>query len=333
MAEKFFVKIEYLEYNFQICDEFSIAGTGPKDATMNLKSLRVFVNVMEEGTLAQACRKLNLSQPAASRLIQILEAEFDIQLFHREKKRLIPTQEGETFYPEALRILASIDDLPGMFEQIAKDAAPPLRVICHPRLVEGLIVPAMAELIKRVPSVKVKLEVHPRRYLGRRILHGLFDVGIATLPLPDRNPTPRFLARTDMLVVLPAAHPLAAKAVLTPDDVSGMAYVALEDTTNMRSLLDRELAKADEHLEVTHEMSTSLAACRLVKEGIGFTFTDAITVSPEDERGIAIRQWRPRVNIEFGYFVLETKRPHRARDEFLSILKQICASRAETELD
>ncbi|SFI25396.1 LysR family transcriptional regulator [Jannaschia pohangensis] len=299
---------------------------------MNLKSLRVFVNIMEEGTLAQACRKLNLSQPAASRLIQILEAEFDIQLFNREKKRLIPTQEGEAFYPEALRILASIDDLPGMFEQIAKDAAPPLRVICHPRLVEGLIVPAMAELVRRDPSVKVKLEVHPRRYLGRRILHGLFDVGIATLPLPDRNPTPRFLARTDMLVALPAAHPLAAREVLTPADVAGLSYVALEDTTNMRSLLDRELAKADQHLEVTHEMSTSLAACRLVKAGIGFTFTDAITVSPDDERGIAIRQWRPRVQIELGYFVSETNRPHRARDAFLGILNEVCESRSGADL-
>jgi len=300
---------------------------------MNLKSLRVFVNIMEEGTLAQACRKLNVSQPAASRLIQILEAEFDIQLFHRERKRLIPTHEGEAFYPQALRILASIDDLPGMFQQIAKDAAPPLRVICHPRLVEGLIVPAMAELIRHDPSVKIKLEVHPRRDLGRRILHGLFDVGIATLPLPDRNPTPRFLARTDMLVVLPAAHPLAAKMTLTPADVSNMPYVALEDTTNMRRLLDRELAKADAHLDVSHEVSTSLAACRLVKEGVGFAFTDAITVSSEEERGIAIRKWRPRVNIEFGYFVSDTKRPHRARDEFLGILKQVCASRPGTELD
>lgn len=296
---------------------------------MNLKSLRVFVNIMEEGTLAQACRKLNVSQPAASRLIQILEAEFDIQLFHRERKRLIPTHQAEAFYPQALQILAAVDDLPGMFQQTTRDLAPPLRVICHPRLVEGLIVPAMAELVKRAPSVKLKLEVHPRRYLGRRILHGLYDVGVATLPLPDRNPTPQFLASTEMLVAVPAAHPLGSKSTLMPADVRDMPYVALEDTTNMRSLLDRELAKADEYLDVTHEMSTSLAACRLVKEGIGFTFTDAITFSADEERGLTIRQWRPRVNIELGYFVSDTKRPHAARDIFVNILKQICASRSE----
>lgn len=295
---------------------------------MNLKSLRVFVNVIEEGTLARACRKMNLSQPAASRLIQILEAEFEILLFHRDHKRMVPTYEGEAFYPQVVRILASIDDLPDMFQQIATNAAPPLRVICHPRLVEGLIVPAMAQLMKRSPSLKLKLEVHPRRYLGRRILHGLYDVGVATLPLPDQNPAAQFLARTDMQVALPEGHPLASKHTLRPQDLAHVPYVALEDTTNMRTLLDRELARADEKLEITHEMSTSLSACRLVKEGIGFTFTDAITLSPDEALGLAIRAWRPRVNIEFGYFVADTKRPHRSRDEFISILKSICKSRS-----
>ncbi|MFK7793061.1 MAG: LysR family transcriptional regulator [Devosiaceae bacterium] len=296
---------------------------------MNLKSLRVFVNVMEEGTLARACQKMNLSQPAASRLIQIFEAEFGTQLFHRERKRLIPTREGEAFFPEAVRILASIDDLPAMFRQIENDEAPPLRVICHPRLVEGLIVPAMAKLVKRMPAVKLKLEVHPRRYLGRRVTLGLFDVGVATLPLPDRNQATQFLASTDMMVALPEGHALAQKDWLEPSDVADLPYLALEETTNMRAILDRELAKVDKRLEITHELSISLPARRLVKEGIGFTFTDAITLSPDEAQGLAIVPWRPQVTIDFGYFISDTKQPHRARDTFIGILKEICTQRAE----
>lgn len=296
---------------------------------MNLKSLRVFVHVMEEGTLARACQKMNLSQPAASRLIQIFEAEYGTQLFHRERKRLIPTREGEAFFPEAVRILASIDDLPAMFRQIETDEAPPLRVICHPRLVEGLIVPVMAELVRRVPSVKLKLEVHPRRYLGRRVTLGLYDVGVATLPLPDRNQATHFLASTDMTVALPEGHELAEKDWLEPADVASIPYLALEETTNMRAILDRELAKVDKRLEITHEMSISLPARRLVKEGLGFTFTDAITLSPDEAHGLAILPWKPRVNIEFGYFISDTKQPHKARDVFIDVLKELCAQRVQ----
>ncbi|MEJ6388738.1 LysR family transcriptional regulator [Gymnodinialimonas ulvae] len=298
-----------------------------KALVMNLKSLRVFVNVMDEGTLARACHKMNLSQPAASRLIQILEAEFDIQLFHRDRKRMVPTHQADAFYPQAVRILASVDDLPDLFQQIATNSAPPLRVICHPRMVEGLIVPAMACLVKLDPSVKLKLEVHPRRYLGRRITHGLYDVGVATLPLPDQNPSAQLLAQAEMRVALPDAHPATRKQVLTPDDVRDLSYVALEESTNMRALLDRQLTKADEHLDVIHEMSTSLAACRLVREGIGFTFTDSITLSPAEQHGLAVRQWRPRVNIDFGYFVSDTNVPHPARASFVKVLKEMCEER------
>ena len=295
---------------------------------MNLKSLRVFVSTIEEGSLAQACKKINLSQPAASRLIQILENEFKIQLFHRDRKHMIPTHLGEAFYPQAVRILASINDLPDLFKYISTNEEPPFRIICHPRLVEGLIVPAMAKLIKLEPNLKVKLEVHPRRYLGRGIMHELHDVGVCTLPSPDQKLGIQPLTQTDMMVALPEDHPLNKKLILTPQDLVNVPYVALEDTTNMRKLLDGELAKANEWLKITHEVSTSTSALHFVKEGIGFTFTDIITLSPSEAQGLAIRKWAPKVNIEFGYFVSDTKQPHRARDIFISILKEICASRS-----
>jgi DNA-binding transcriptional LysR family regulator len=296
---------------------------------MNLKSLRIFVNVMEEGTLARACQKMNLSQPAASRLIQIFEAEYGTQLFHRERKRLVATRAGEAFFPEAVRILASIDDLPAVFQRIETEEAPPLQIICHPRLAEGLIVPAMVELVRREPTVKLKLEVHPRRYLGRRVTLGLYDVGVATLPLPDQNKETRFLASTEMAVALPEGHVLAGRHVLEPKDVADLPYVALEETTNMRTILDRELAKAEKRLEVTHEMSISLPALRLVKNGLGFTFVDRITLSPDEADGLVVLPWKPKVKIDFCYFVSQTRQPHPARDTFIGILKDICVARSE----
>ena len=133
-----------------------------ENRSMNIKSLRVFINVMEEGTLAQAAAKMNLSQSAASRLIQILEEEYNVTLFHRDKKRLIPTSEGELFFPEALRILSSIDEIPTVFRQIKSERLRPLRIICHPRLLNGLVVPAMIQLARLEPHAGMKLEVHQR---------------------------------------------------------------------------------------------------------------------------------------------------------------------------
>jgi DNA-binding transcriptional LysR family regulator len=292
---------------------------------MNIKSLRVFINVMEEGTLAQAAAKMNLSQSAASRLIQILEDEYRVTLFHRDKKRLLPTAEGELFYPEALRILSSIDEIPTVFRQIKSERLRPLRIICHPRLVNGLVVPAMIRLARLEPLVGMKLEVHPRRHLGRRILHDLYDVGISALPLPVEGVQPQHLANLDVCVVVSKDHKLARRASVTAKDLVGEAYIALDETTLLRKVVDDELMRSGHDLPVTHEVSSSSAAIRMTMAGLGFTLTDRIGFDPKMTDQLAVLPWKPNIQEKLGYFVSPGPTPHPARDIFVGCLQDICA--------
>lgn len=291
---------------------------------MNLRSLRVFVNVIEEGTLARASAKMNLSQPAASRLIQILEEEFATTLFFRDKKRLTPTPEGEIFYPEALRILGSIDDIPGLFDQIKTSAIVPLRIICHPRLVNGLVVPAMVKLYERDPKIRMKLEVHPRRSLGSRIMHDMYDVGVSALPLPVENPKPEIFAQSEVMVVLSKSHQLAEKPFLTRQDLTDKPYIALDETTLLRQIVDKAQAETDHPMWINHEVSTSDAAFRLAKAGLGFAFTDRITLDPDMIKNLAVVAWKPETVIKYGYFVSRTTRSHPAQSAFVECLKEVC---------
>ena len=292
---------------------------------MNIKSLRVFINVMEEGTLAQAAAKMNLSQSAASRLIQILEDEYRVTLFHRDKKRLLPTAEGGAFYPEALRILSSIDEIPKVFRQIKSEQFRPLRIICHPRLVNGLVVPAMIRLAKLEPLVGMKLEVHPRMHLGRRILHDLYDVGISALPLPVEGVQPKHLANLDVCVVVSKDHRLASLTSVTTEDLVGETYIALDETTLLRKVVDDELRRYGHELPVTHEVSSSSAAIRMTMAGLGFTLTDRIGILPAMSESLAVLPWTPNIQEKLGYFVSQDSTPHPARDAFVGCLQEVCA--------
>ena len=293
---------------------------------MNIKSLRVFVNVMEDGTLAQAAAKMNLSQSAASRLIQILEAEYQVTLFRRDRKRLIPTSEGESFYPEALRILSSVDEIPFLFKQIQSNSVPPLRVICHPRLVNGLVVPAMIRFAKREPSVRMKLEVHPRRHLGRRILHDLYDIGISALPLPVKGMSPTNLAALDISVVIHKTHPLAKQPVLTASDLAAEDYIALDETTLLRAVVDDELARVGQSLVIKHEVSSSSAALRMAAAGLGFTLTDSIALDASMHENLAVVPLMPGIKEKIGYFLSTASTPHGSRDIFLDCLQEVSAA-------
>ena len=62
---------------------------------MDLRHLRTFVAVAEQGTVSKASLRLRVAQPALSRQISDLEAELGIKLFDRIRRRLVLTGEGE----------------------------------------------------------------------------------------------------------------------------------------------------------------------------------------------------------------------------------------------
>ena len=270
---------------------------------MNLRSLRVFILVMEEGTLARAANIMNLSQSAASRLLHLLEEEFDVRLFRRDNRRLIPTDAAERFYPEALRILSQIDGLPQFMQEIQTSTPEPFRIVAQTRIVNGLVIPAIALLQKTFATQPVKLEIHPRRDLGRRMMNDRYDVGVTALPLPIDRPTPVKLGTVPLKVAISRDYPLGTGQTLRPADVVDIPYIALDGTTVIRRIADQELAAIGAKLDVAHEVSLGSAAYRLVQRGLGFTFADPIALDPELETDVRLVDWEPRMEIDLGLFI------------------------------
>ncbi|WP_299963108.1 LysR family transcriptional regulator [uncultured Roseobacter sp.] len=286
---------------------------------MNPRSLRIFVYVMEEGTLVRAAERMHLSQSAASRQLALLEQEFDVSLFSRDQKRLIPTPQAEAFYPEALSLLAQIDDLPAVFAQMKRDVRSPLRILSQTRIANGLVLPAIAEFAVAHPDQPVKLEIMLRRDLGRRIMHRRFDLCVSALPLPVEKLDPVSLGATRLCIALPREHALASRSILSPKDLRGVPYIALDETTVLRRLIDREVAGLG---KPAYEVSVGTAAYRLVHRGLGFAFADPVSLDPELAEGIALVPWEQHLTIEFGYFVAGRQATEKSAHAFGAILKR-----------
>ena len=75
---------------------------------MNLRFLRTFVAIVDNGGLARAAARLNLTQSAASRQIQALEGELGLRLFARIGRGMRLTSEGEDLLERSRRVLADV---------------------------------------------------------------------------------------------------------------------------------------------------------------------------------------------------------------------------------
>ncbi|UOA29328.1 HTH-type transcriptional regulator CysL (plasmid) [Pseudosulfitobacter sp. DSM 107133] len=294
---------------------------------MNIRALRLFVEIMDRLTLSRASEKLNISQPAASRLIRLLEEELGEPLFTRERKRLHPTPEAEALMPEAVRILQSIDNLPAVLAQSRRKEIAPLRVLCLPRIVDGLVLPVLARVHQEEQTRRFNVDVCPRREFGRRLLYGGYDVGVSSLPIPVEGLETRRLARAVLQVMVPRKNPLADRENLTIADLRTEQYIALNRHSAIRTAVDAALLRDGHGLEVTHEVSTSDVAYWFVRNGMGFTFADPASVTSEIRRDVALVPCNLDVGFEIAFFLPKAEKTHECLEPFMSQLVELSRSR------
>ncbi len=95
---------------------------------MDLRQLRYFMAVVDEGTVSAAAKVLFMSQPPLSAQIQALEKELGVSLFDRTARRMRPTEAGRILYARARDILDVCDSVKSEMEDIRKGSAGAMRL-------------------------------------------------------------------------------------------------------------------------------------------------------------------------------------------------------------
>jgi DNA-binding transcriptional LysR family regulator len=122
---------------------------------MELRQLRYFVGVAEQGNISRAAQKLFLTQPALSRQIKALEDEIGQCLLERQAHSIRLTPAGEALLREARELLDRAD---AMLERVrATGQGVRLRVGYAPSLTRGLLSCAVENFVQKHPNARVEL--------------------------------------------------------------------------------------------------------------------------------------------------------------------------------
>jgi len=171
-------------------------------ARLKTRQLLLLVALAEEGNIHRAAQVLNMTQPAASKLLKDLEEVLEVSLFDRLPRGMRPTWYGETMIRHARVALASLNQAhdevmalkAGRFGQVNVGA------ITAPGLV--LLPPAAAMVKRDQPNLRIALEIETSPVLLDRLEHGKLAPPINVIETAALLFITRMLQQSDMIAVL-----------------------------------------------------------------------------------------------------------------------------------
>jgi DNA-binding transcriptional LysR family regulator len=143
---------------------------------MELRHMRTFVAVTEQGSVSKAALRLGIAQPALSRQIQDLEAELGVTLFERVAKRLILTAEGERLLEDCRSVLEGVDRVRQRAQALRRAGTGQLRIGATSQMIDGVF----SEFLHRFAQSHADLQIKFVEAAGPKLLE-LLERGDAQL--------------------------------------------------------------------------------------------------------------------------------------------------------
>lgn len=188
---------------------------------MDVRVLRYFVEIVQEGTISKAANKLHLSQPALSRQIIDLEKELGVQLLVRGKRKVTPTQEGNYLYERAQEIISMVDKTKYNLQSnsvISGSIFIGAGESCGFKIVAQIL----SQIMQNHSDVKVRVISGDGILVRNQLEQGILDFGVvmSTQKLSGYNSI--FLPfKNEWGVLVRADSSLAQKDAISPADLVG----------------------------------------------------------------------------------------------------------------
>ncbi|MGZ2484827.1 DNA-binding transcriptional LysR family regulator [Rhizobium pisi] len=242
-------------------------------AGLKLNHLRMIVAIEDSGQISAAAEVLNISQPAASRMLSEMESITKTQLYERVARGVVLTTFGAALARRARKILLELREASREIGELksGKGGSVFIGAVTAPAM--SLVVPAINRVRKAYPGIEINIQVETSNVLARELLAARHDFIIGRIP-DDLNP--RLFEVTEIgieraCLIVHSRHPLLKQKVSSLVDLKDYDWVFQPPGTLLRRTIeDIFLSRGVALPESIVNTSSLLLTCAIVCE------TDAI---------------------------------------------------------
>lgn len=240
---------------------------------MQLRHLRYFQAVAEEGSFTRAAERLHMAQPPLSRQIRQFEEELGVALFERSTRALRLTEAGRFLLEQSRVLTARLEEMLEATRRLGQTQRRWFGIGFVPSTLYGFV----PELIRQLRSADSQVEVGLSEMTTlpqiEALKAGRIDLGIGRILLDDPAVERQVLMTEPLMVAVPLHHPLAGQACVSVARLAQEPFV-LYPARPRPNFADHVLGlfRAEGHiLQVVQETNELQTAIGLVAAGLGVT--------------------------------------------------------------
>lgn len=288
---------------------------------MEIRVLRYFLTVVQEGGINRAADVLHITQPTLSRQLSQLEEEVGVKLFHRGARKITLTNEGILLRRRAEEILTLVDRTER-------------ELVEQEELVEGRIVIGCGELAavqvlseiiesfhKKYPLVSYDIFTASADLVKEQMEKGLIDIGMLLEPVDmEKFDFIRMMGKERWVVLMRPDDPLADKEAVSAKDLGNLPLI-LPRRTNVQNELSNWLGDSFQSTKVLFTSNLSTNGAIMVQKGLAYSIVIEGSVPFLDNKKITYRPLYPELTAN-SVLVWKKQQPFTlATDKFLEHLK------------
>jgi LysR family transcriptional regulator, hca operon transcriptional activator len=243
---------------------------------MELRHLRYFIAVAEEGSLTLAAEKrLHTAQPSLSRQIRDLEYEVGVPLLTRGVHGVELTAAGRAFLDHA-RLALTQAEAAGEAARRAAQPAKPTLAMGFQTGQEAVWLPVATQVLRdELPNIEVRVSSDHSITLADDLQRGKLDVAfLRREQRPDLDY--KLAAREPLLVFLPSDHRLAGQTTIGPHDLAGETFIGVSRTPHvLRDVISDYFKRAGVEITPHYEIDNFAMAISLVASTRGVALLPA----------------------------------------------------------
>lgn len=232
-------------------------------------SLKLFIAIVEEGSIAAAAARENIAASAVSKRVKELETGLQTPLLRRTNKGVAPTEAGLTLLQLSRGLLHDLNNMSLQIREYSSGVRGHVRLWANISSINQFLPAELKSFIKDHPRVQIHLEENISEAIMKAVAESAADVGIVTMGTHRRELEYFPYHSDELMVITPKDHLLAGNTRVTFREILDCDFVGLPVGSSLHTQILRTASELNRTPKLRIQVSSFDALCLMVEAGLG----------------------------------------------------------------